>query len=667
MFEITSQKNAMRVALVNMPFFTVYHPSIGLGLLKSALARDEVSCEVLYLNIASAEWMGLSDYDGISHALTSAYNALIGEWLFSRALFGTAAPDPDRYVEEILVQRCGRHLPADLIRKIPRLQDRMDDFLSHCAETIDWEKYDIVGFASSFQQTTASLSLAKLVKSNFPRITTVMGGANCEGEMGRMLLQTFPFIDAIFSGEADQTFPNFVHVLSAHKKLGKVDGIFHRVDGPICTPESPIDPVSNLDELTYPDYDDYFDQLDRSSLSGAVIGPYSPQVVVETSRGCWWGAKKHCTFCGLNGSSMAFRSKSPARALEELRYLHHRYGCFIQVVDNILDVDYIKNLFPRLAEEKLGVKLFYETKVNLSREQLRVLKESGVVALQPGIESLNDNILQLMRKGCTSLQNVQFLKWCQELGIEAGWNFIWGFPNEDANDYAQMLDLVPRIRHLAPPMSVNKLQLHRFSPYFESREAMGVTNVRPHPAYAHIFPFSEEVVSGLAYYFIFDYKDGRRPRAYAASLIDELRKWQQSEGEAYLIYVDDGESLSIFRGVRGQSPSRTSIPLWERKLYLFCAEVRPIASILEFAQKVTNPLLDMAEVKQWLKNMVDRGLMLEDNENYLGLAVDVTEKYISSNQATCTEAFDLDDLVTSGSLIQALSLSSDKEQLRPAM
>ena len=46
-----------------------------------------------------------------------------------------------------------------------------------------------------------------------------------------------------------------------------------------------------------------------------------PTLLFETSRGCWWGAKSHCTFCGLNGETMAFRSKSPRRALDELEQL----------------------------------------------------------------------------------------------------------------------------------------------------------------------------------------------------------------------------------------------------------------------------------------------------------------------------------------------------------
>lgn len=38
---------------------------------------------------------------------------------------------------------------------------------------------------------------------------------------------------------------------------------------------------------------------------------FASLLVLEGARGCWWGEKHHCTFCGLNGSLMKFRSKPP--------------------------------------------------------------------------------------------------------------------------------------------------------------------------------------------------------------------------------------------------------------------------------------------------------------------------------------------------------------------
>ncbi len=76
----------------------------------------------------------------------------------------------------------------------------------------------------------------------------------------------------------------------------------------------------------------------------------------ETSRGCWWGERNHCTFCGLNGTSMAYRSKSAERAIAELeRMVGEHPGCDVQVADNILDIGYFKDFLPMLAERRLGV------------------------------------------------------------------------------------------------------------------------------------------------------------------------------------------------------------------------------------------------------------------------------------------------------------------------
>ncbi len=71
-------------------------------------------------------------------------------------------------------------------------------------------------------------------------------------------------------------------------------------------------------------------------------------------------------------------------------------------VDNILPHEYFKTLLPELKRRQLGVTLFYEIKANLKREQVELLRDAGVAALQPGIESLSTPVLRLMRKGTTA-------------------------------------------------------------------------------------------------------------------------------------------------------------------------------------------------------------------------------------------------------------------------
>jgi hypothetical protein len=101
---------------------------------------------------------------------------------------------------------------------------------------------------------------------------------------------------------------------------------------------------------------------------------------------------------------MAFRAKSATRVYAELERQKIRYGIgrFL-AVDNIMSYHYFHDLLPMLKQRNPGISLFYEVKSNLKRDQVELLRDAGVLALQPGIESLNSHVLRLMRKGVTAI------------------------------------------------------------------------------------------------------------------------------------------------------------------------------------------------------------------------------------------------------------------------
>ena len=74
----------------------------------------------------------------------------------------------------------------------------------------------------------------------------------------------------------------------------------------------------------YPDHSDFLRDFSASAASLHL----RPELTMETSRGCWWGQKHHCTFCGLNGKGMRYRSKSSTRAFDEIVHLVGAYGMF---------------------------------------------------------------------------------------------------------------------------------------------------------------------------------------------------------------------------------------------------------------------------------------------------------------------------------------------------
>ena len=172
--------------------------------------------------------------------------------------------------------------------------------------------------------------------------------------------------------------------------------------------------------------------------------------------------------------------------------------------------------------------MFYEVKVNLKPEQLELLRKAQVVELQPGIESLSDRSLQRMRKGTSSLQNVQFLLNTKQLGIAVFWNLLFGFPGEDASEYGAQIAILKAISHLPPPVSAARVRIDRFSPLYERGNSFGVRNIRPIEPYKHIYPeLTPEDRLQLAYYFDADYTERHmfeEERAEIRSLVEHWKK-----------------------------------------------------------------------------------------------------------------------------------------------
>ena len=168
--------------------------------------------------------------------------------------------------------------------------------------------------------------------------------------MGPELVRTVDCIDVAVIGEGDETFPRLLSALAAGTDLDAIPGLARRPDGHVkVTP--PMSATVRLDDLPAPDYEEYFQRAEDLGILPRV-GHRNVWLPIETARGCWWGAKHHCTFCGLNGTAMSFRSKSPERVLDELASQAKRYRSFrFEAVDNIMDTAYLTKLFPDARRE----------------------------------------------------------------------------------------------------------------------------------------------------------------------------------------------------------------------------------------------------------------------------------------------------------------------------
>jgi len=534
----------MRILLVNMPWSSIDVPSLALGILTNSVRQKmpDAEVEVMHANLDFVDWVvdrrefGLGDYYYYS---LFTYFSGCGDWVFSSALYD----DPEWRVSEFSSRVQGQMSERDLSRNVD-LHRSAPEFIDEIAARIVDRAPDLVGFTSTFQQNTAALATARAVKKLDPRIRTALGGANCDGEQGAALHRNFSFIDFVVRGEGEAAFPQLLAALKAAPADSQAD--FSNIEG-LCwaTPDgrhvanpmstAPLPPA----QIVSPDYTGYFERLARSKANNWV----EPRLVVEGARGCWWGEKHHCTFCGLNGSFMQFRSKHPGRFYDEIIGLVERHQVLdMFVVDNILDMSYVNSLLPRLAESDYDLRLQYEIKSNMRGPQVQALADAGLVSVQPGIENLNSRVLKIMDKGVTGCLNVRMLRDAETSGITIAWNYLYGFPGESDADYQSIIDQMPALHHLCPPDGSTRIAIERFSPYFVKPE-LGFTDLRPAAQYRLIYDLPESELMDLAY--IFDTPTQGIDEDLAETLDRAVTGWQHEYARSRLTHHDLGTEIVL--------------------------------------------------------------------------------------------------------------------------
>ena len=597
-----------------MPWEDLSHPSVQLATLKASLERSGVGTETRSYKIdfvehclraASGERpFRLEDYQYLAEYSRSG----LSEWLFAVPPYLDTTPLDADFLSE-----CDPGLRA-LVEGIRRV---VPSFLDACVADLLDSNPKVIGFTTTFAQNVPSLVLAKMVKLRAPSVQIVFGGSNCEGPMGAALHKAFPWIDVVVRGEAERVLVPLVEDLLEARTPRPAPGIcFRGAEGRTVVGFDGSEPIP-MDEVPLPDYSEYFERVRRASYYPLLVAHL--RIAYESARGCWWGERSHCTFCGLNGRTMAFRSKPAERVLEELSTLSNETSVLDFVMtDNIADLRYFRELFPAIVEQGHDFRLFYEVKANLKRDQVRLLQRAGVICIQPGIESLSTPILGLMGKGVSGLQNIRTLKWCAEYGVRPGWNIIYGFPGEPVEEYERMADTMRSLTHLEPP-DLTQLAVHRFSPYHMRPESFGIEITGPKTYYQYLYDTDAETLADIAYTFDYEHVDGRNPAEYVQPVREVLDLWRSGydskstlryrRGPGFIDVIDRRPGLPrtryLFRGV-------------EARIFDACEDGARPAEV-QGCLGAGPPPLDAIET--FLDELVASRLVYKENGRYLALAL----------------------------------------------
>ncbi len=619
-FEPVKVAGTRSALLVSMPWRVADCPNLALGLLKPMIESAGLSCSILEASLVTSVATPRELYHAIG-------GDPAGEIAFSP--FAYDGRDEEQARDELrrafpTVRDQGSYDAGSAV-------DIARGILEQLGSEINWSRYDIVGFSLTFQQTLASVALARRIKVLNPDIRIVIGGACCEGPMGKALLEEFPCFDFAVSGRAEGIITDVMGAMLGQTDPAAVPGLsYRRNDGSVDANES-VAARFPMDQLPIPDFDDYFNT--RRSLG---LGSQGVRLLLETSVGCWWGQKHLCSFCGLNATSLAYHQKSGDRVLTEISQLSKRYKVDVfELVDNILPMSFFNDLLPTLAEQDHTYSFFGEVKSNLNKQQLQLLADAGFRFLQPGIESFDDHILEVMDKGCTGIGQVQFIKWCDELGIDTAYSMLVANPGEHAEDYERMTEWIPSIVHLTPPFGDPvDIQLARFSPYFMRQEAFGIENARPAKIFNQVFPHApQERLEAMVFMFEYEHQALQEPRLVAARerFRRAIKHWRTVHGPAMLTYRQGDGWLRItdlrescWSGQRSR-PKRFLLRGVQAEIYLFCDRVHGRNKVLQ-----TFTSYGKDKVNAFLDQMVNHRLMIDNGHRILSLAVNANALRLSS-------------------------------------
>ena len=604
-----------QVALVNMPFSFSKYPSIQLGTLSTLLKSQGIAVDCHHLNVRFAYKIGVPLYE-----LICEKRALFGEWLFSYLLFRdnpkrAEYPRVFKPVFEQIAQQSGQPIGyfEEMATKIA------PQFLTWALTAIDWGRYKLVGFTSTFDQNVASLTMAKLIKDLYPEVTIVFGGANYDGEMGLEYFRAFPFIDHVVVGEGEVAFPALAHQVIAGRSTECPPGVAFRQEGQVrLTPNAAL--FTDFARTGPPDYDDYYHLL---AELGETAKGLDRILLYEGSRGCWWGEKHHCTFCGLNAQSMKFRAKSPEHVAREMTYLSHRYDTArFRLVDNIIDMKYIDELFGRFAADHCDLDVFIETKSNLQKSQIKTLALGGVKCMQPGLESLSVTQLKAMDKGVTPIQNIVCLKWSYYYRITVSWNILLGFPGETNGDYLRQIDLIPSLVHLQPPEATGKFWLERFSPYYARPHDYGVRMTGPGLAYQYVYDARQVDLSKIAYDFEYELESWPIDPHVYQELVSAIENWQRlhaSNDRPFLYYSKALGYVTVYDGRDPKAATRHRYDGLSAVLIEMCNESPKSRD--QIRTTLDESKTDREPLESALVDLTTRRVLYEERGKYFTLAI----------------------------------------------
>lgn len=529
-FDKTKQKITSILAggdalIIIPPFFNATFISIGVYLLQSIAKREGFKIDILHLELLLADIIGAQDYEDI---LESPPYWMLGERMFARSAHNLPALGLDKEkAEDCLINV--RDAPTSYLfvddaqkydlQKHEHIEKLCTQFMEVAAATVAELNYPVVGCSMSFyNQVNASVAFINKIKHYNPHCTTMLGGSYCEKEKAPAIFSLSDSIDYIFSGESEFTFIEFLQNIKSGKE---------NTERLIVTSRK-----ASLDKLPMADYQAYKHQVEI--ILGKEYFEHQIRAVwYESNRGCWWGEKSKCTFCGI--PEVDFRRKKLATILDDLKEVQKQVpGKYLFFTDSIMPATFPDEILGTDLDLSVYPSLGMQIKVGRTLDEVAKLSEINARIVLPGVESFSTSLLKKMKKGTTGKQNIYFLRNAYSFGIDVQYFLLCGIPGDTKEEYESLRQLLPLIKHLKPPRAFSNAHILRDSPFFREPEEYNITKISHWNVYHNIFPEGTDM-HNVAECFVGDFQSFAYENiGFIGEIDQQINHWREVFSNTHL-------------------------------------------------------------------------------------------------------------------------------------
>jgi radical SAM superfamily enzyme YgiQ (UPF0313 family) len=327
-------------------------------------------------------------------------------------------------------------LPEKYRIYLKELKNRENPIIKEISDTLARCKPDIVGVTVMTPKVAAAFTIATLVKRYNENCPVVFGGPHATLKADEILKNTKD-VDFVVNGEGEVALLELVNTLHAKgNNFSAIRGLSYR-QGDKVVHNTARGFIDDLDSLPFPE---------REGLLGYDTYTSEDMGLLMGSRGCPYS----CSYCATQIWTRRVRYRSLSNILEEIRYVHRRYGTRqFTFKDDSFTVNRkrVMEFCNRLIDTGIKINWDCNTRVDLvDLELLKAMKKAGCNSIKVGIESGSERILELMDKGITLERIKGAARLFREVGIHWTAYFMMGIPTETRGDVQKTLDLLYEIK-----------------------------------------------------------------------------------------------------------------------------------------------------------------------------------------------------------------------------